>query len=338
MISVVIPFYNEAGNLWPLYRRLKPVLEEIAPNHEIIFVNDGSKDQSGEEANSIARQDLAVSIVHFRKNFGKANALTAGFKRVKGDLTMMMDADLQDQPEEAHKLIARLSEGFDLVTGWKRVRHDPIHKTAPSKLFNRTVSKAYGLDIHDFNCGFKVMITSVAKDIRLYGDFHRFIPVLASDLGYLVAECPVEHAPRTVGVSKYGGKRLVTGLLDFMATLVVTKFFHKPTQFFGGLALRLMFLGFVVGVGLLAFGSHLRPLWILSSTLVLGGLQILTIGLLGELVVSSLRRSNPVMETAAPIVVAASQLEHAVVEIPERSHRTNGKVAVGVRGQIELKG
>ncbi|HWD39875.1 MAG TPA: glycosyltransferase family 2 protein [Fimbriimonas sp.] len=309
-LSVVIPFYNEEENLHPLHTRLKMVLLSLAPDHEIIFVNDGSRDDSVAKVLEICAKDSRVTLIDFRRNFGKASALAAGFQRAHGDLVLMMDADLQDQPEELYKLTDKMSEGYDLVTGWKRVRHDPIHKTWPSKLFNRTVSKSFGLKLHDFNCGFKVMTSQVAKQLRLYGDFHRFIPVLASDLGYTVAECPIEHAPRMHGISKYGGKRLVTGLLDFWATVVVTKSFHKPMQFFGKLGLRVLALGAIVGLYLAANslgpeGAHLRPLWMVFAMFVLGGLQILTFGLLGELIVNSLRRSHGNPEIAQPKIINA---------------------------------
>lgn len=297
MMSVVIPLLNEVDSLAELYRRLKDSLATVAPNHEIIFVDDGSRDGSFERLKEFWREDRNVSVIRFRRNFGKAAALSAGFQRVRGDIVTIMDADLQDQPEELPRLIAKMDEGYDLVTGWKFRRHDPLNKTLPSKLFNGTVSRYFNIKIHDFNCGFKIMRASVAREITLYGDMHRFIPVLAADRGYRVAECVVEHAPRVHGVSKYGAKRLITGLLDFLSTMLTTRFLNKPMQFFGGLGLLTSMAGMGVGLWLLietliGNGGHLRPLWVVMALLVLGGIQIICVGLLAELLVKVTNREN----------------------------------------------
>jgi len=299
MMSVVIPLLNEVDSLIELYHRLKTSLKTSAPSHEIIFVDDGSRDGSFEKLKDFWHSDPCVSVIRFRRNFGKAAALSAGFQRVRGDIVTIMDADLQDQPEELPRLIAKMDEGYDLVTGWKFKRHDPINKTLPSKLFNGTVSKYFNIKIHDFNCGFKIMRASVAREITLYGDMHRFIPVLAADRGYRVAECVVEHAPRVHGVSKYGAKRLVTGLLDFMSTILTTRFLNKPMQFFGGVGLLTSVSGLGVGVFLLVEtmignGGHIRPLWVIMALLILGGIQMICLGLLAELLVKvSNRPINP---------------------------------------------
>ncbi len=289
-MTVVIPLLNEAENLDLLYTRLKDVLVDIAPNHEIIFVDDGSTDGSRKILLRLYEVDRSINLILFRRNFGKAAALSAGFKRSLGDIVVMMDADLQDQPEELPKLIERLDEGYDLVTGWKKRRHDPLGKTLPSKLFNGVVSRYFKLKIHDFNCGFKVMKGAVARDITLYGDFHRFIPVLAAEAGFHVTECPVEHAPRLHGKSKYGIKRLFTGFLDFGSTILVTRFLNKPLQFFGSLGGATFLVGLLVGgylsvLTMLGQGGHIRPLWVVCAILLLGGAQILFTGLIGELIV-----------------------------------------------------
>jgi len=294
-MSVVIPLLNEVDSLDDLYSRLKAALDQYAPNHEIIFVDDGSRDGSFDKLRGFWNEDPCVSVISFRRNFGKAAALNAGFQRVRGDIVMIMDADLQDQPEEMPRLIDKMDEGYDLVTGWKFKRHDPIHKTLPSKLFNGTVSRYFNIKIHDFNCGFKIMRASVAKDITLYGDMHRFIPVLAADRGYRVAECVIEHAPRVHGVSKYGAKRLITGLLDFLSTVMTTRFLNKPMQFFGGFGLLTSFLGVLVGLyllveTLLGAGGHIRPLWVVMAVLILGGIQLICMGLLAELLVNVTNR------------------------------------------------
>lgn len=296
-VSVVIPLLNEVDSLDDLYRRLKAALNDCAPAHEIIFIDDGSRDGSFDKLQGFWRNDPSISVIRFRRNFGKAAALSAGFARVKGDLVVMMDADLQDQPEQLPRLIAKLDEGYDLVTGWKEKRHDPLNKTMPSKLFNGTVSRYYQLDIHDFNCGFKIMRAAVAQDLRLYGDLHRFIPVLAAERGFRVTECAVEHAPRVHGVSKYGAKRLITGLLDFIATILTTRFTQKPMQFFGGIGLTVSAVGILMALflgveTLIGAGGHLRPLWIVMSVLLLSGLQIACTGLLAEMMTSQTHRSG----------------------------------------------
>ena len=289
-LCVVIPLKDEEESIDELYRRLKAVLTVDAPNHEFIFVDDGSSDSSRSRLLSLFDFDQSVSLILFRRNLGKAAALSAGFKRTHADVVVMMDADLQDQPEEMHLLIAKLDEGYDLVTGWKQKRHDPLGKTLPSKLFNGVVGRYFKLNIHDFNCGFKAMRGDVARELTLYGDFHRFIPVFASELGYQVAECVVEHAPRVHGKSKYGMKRLVTGFLDFASTILVTRFLKKPFQFFGPLGGLMLLAGIGVGIylgvlTLLGEGGHIRPLWVVCAILLLGGTQVMFTGLIGELIV-----------------------------------------------------
>lgn len=300
-LSVVIPMYNEEENLDNLYRRLKAELVKTAPNHEMIFVDDGSRDHSFEKAFNLWQQDSDVVVLKLRQNSGKAAALMAGFAQVSGDLVLMMDADLQDQPEELPRLIAKMDEGYDLVTGWKFKRHDPIHKTLPSKLFNKTIANHYNLQIHDFNCGYKLMTANVARSLKIYGDYHRFIPVLAANNGFRVAEQVVEHAPRVAGVSKYGAKRLVTGMLDFWSSIIVTRFRNKPLQFFGAYGLVLMVLGTISAIDLgLSYifnhDGHFRPMWVVMSLFFLGGLQLISTGLLGELMIGLQNRNDGLFE------------------------------------------
>jgi len=302
-MTFVIPLYNEEGSLPELYRRIKSAAVDYAPNHEIIFIDDGSRDASFASLLEFWRKDQSVIVLRFRRNQGKAAALTAGFDRASGDIVVMMDADLQDQPEEIPLLISKLDEGYDLVTGWKQKRHDPLNKTLPSKLFNGTVSRYFKLDIHDFNCGLKVMRTPVARSLQIYGDFHRFIPVLAASKGFRVTECAVEHAPRVHGVSKYGAKRLITGMLDFMSSILVTRFYHKPLQMFGGLGLSIVGVGIWIGLyllveSILGGAAHLRPLWIVMSVLFVAGAQVICTGLLGELLVSAIHRKNSLYDIA----------------------------------------
>ena len=296
MLSVVIPLLNEEDSLDALYGRLKAELTKVAPNHEIFFVDDGSRDGSLAKLVQFFKQDPSVHVLSFGNNFGKAAALAAGFKRLNGQYVMMMDADLQDQPEEMLKLIRKLDEGYDLVTGWKQVRHDPIHKTLPSKLFNRKVGRTFNLNIHDFNCGFKLMRAEVARNMRLYGDFHRFLPVLAQTAGYRVAEVPIEHAPRIHGYSKYGAKRLITGLLDYWALVAVTKFYYRPMQFFGNFAIRCAGIATLFAIYALATSHgnyHLRLVWVLAAIFAIGSAQLVAIGLVAEMLINGTRRVAP---------------------------------------------
>ena len=300
-LSVVIPMYNEEDNLDNLYTRLKAELDRTAPNHEMIFVDDGSRDRSFEKAFDLWQQDSSVVALKLRQNSGKAAALMAGFAQCSGDLVLMMDADLQDQPEELPRLIGKMDEGFDLVTGWKFKRHDPIHKTLPSKLFNKTIANHYDLQIHDFNCGYKLMTANVARSLKIYGDYHRFIPVLAANNGFRVAEQVVEHAPRVAGVSKYGAKRLVTGMLDFWSSIIVTKFRNKPLQFFGAFGLTLLILGAAAGIDLgISYATdhtaHDRPMWVMMALFLLSGMQVIGIGLLGELMIGLQNRKDGLYE------------------------------------------
>ncbi len=298
MLSVVIPLLNEEENLPALYTRLKAALNQFAPRHEILFVDDGSRDGSYAGLVSFWNQDPTVTVLRFRRNFGKAAALSAGFERVRGDIVLMMDADLQDQPEELPKLVAKMDEGYDLVTGWKQRRHDPLNKTLPSKLFNGTVSRYYKLKIHYFNCGLKIMRAAVAKEIRLYGEFHRFIPVLAANKGYRVTECVIEHAPRLHGVSKYGAKRLVTGMYDFCSSILLTKFLQKPMHLFGTLGLIALLLGMLTGSytllqTILGQAANARALWIMTAIFLIGGVQTFCMGLIAEMLTHATYHSTP---------------------------------------------
>ena len=339
MLSFVIPLFNEEDSLADLYARIKASAARFAPNHEIIFVDDGSRDTSYPKLKALWHKDPCVSVLHFRRNQGKAAGLSAGFSRVRGQYVVMMDADLQDQPEEIPAMIACMDKGFDLVTGWKQRRHDPLNKTLPSKLFNGTVSKYFKLDIHDFNCGLKIMKADVAKDITLYGDFHRFIPVLAAAQGYKVTECVVEHAPRVHGVSKYGAKRLITGMLDFTTTILVTKFYHKPLQMFGPIGLG----SFVAGIGaalvaliaeLFSHSATFQALWSIAVVLMLGGGQIFCTGLMAELFINAGQRksaSAPVQEELEPRGGSLPVTDAAPVH-------TNGHRADVHHGDLSLAG
>jgi len=213
-LSMVIPLFNEEESIGILYKKLVEVLEKIDKSFELIFVDDGSTDNSADIINTIHQQDGKVKVIKFNTNMGKAKALSRGFEIAIGEIVFTMDADLQDDPEEIPNFLAKLDEGFDLVSGWKKKRHDPLEKRIPSKLFNKTVSLVTGLNLHDFNCGFKAYKREILDEIEVYGDLHRYIPALAHWQGYRVGEIPVQHHAREFGKSKYGWERYFRGFFD----------------------------------------------------------------------------------------------------------------------------
>ncbi|HIE03969.1 MAG TPA: glycosyltransferase [Candidatus Latescibacteria bacterium] len=296
-ISVVIPLFNERRSLRELYLRLREVLEDIGRSWEIIFVDDGSTDGSFLELKAIHGEDPRVRAFRFRRNYGKAAALDMGFREAQGKIIVTMDADLQDLPEEVPKLIAKLEEGYDLVSGWKRHRKDPISKRLPSKIFNWTISKLTGLPLHDINCGLKAYRKDVVRDLSVYGHLHRFLPVLASRQGYRVGEVEVAHHPRRYGRSKYGPGRFVHGFLDLMTVLMLTKYLTRPLHLFGGAGLAFSAVGFCINSYLVylkfRYGSLMGryPLLWLGILLMVVGVQLFSTGLLGELILN-LRREG----------------------------------------------
>ncbi len=287
-ISVLIPVMNEEGNLDELYQRLSEELERIALPWEIVFVDDGSEDATWEIVTRLSESDPRVVGVRHRRNFGKARALANGFRIVRGDVVVTMDGDLQDDPAELPNFLSKLDEGYDLVSGWKQRRKDPLGKTAPSKLFNWTVRKSSGVPLHDFNCGFKAYRHDVTQSIRLYGELHRFTPVLANAEGFRIAELPVKHHARKWGSSKYGWSRLTKGFLDLFTVIFLTQYRQRPMHLFGLPGLLSMLLGVLAGIWLViekfAFNEAIgtRPLLMLSVLLVVIGAQFFGLGLLGE--------------------------------------------------------
>ncbi|NBB81263.1 MAG: glycosyltransferase [Verrucomicrobia bacterium] len=291
-LSVVIPVYNEEASLPELVRRLLPVLAKEAPDSaEVVFIDDGSTDASWTRIRELqkAHPEVVCGLRH-RRNFGKAAALSQGFRAARGKCIITMDADLQDQPEEIPRLLAALSEDVDLVSGWKRRRQDPLDKTLPSKIFNFIARKLSGLPLHDMNCGFKAYRAEVAKGVKLYGELHRFIPILANAEGYRVAEVAVDHQRREHGRSKYGATRMIKGALDLLTTVVLTRYLRRPAHFFGGLGL----LVGISGLGILAYlsigwflgykGIGTRPLFFFGILGTLLSAQLVSLGILAELV------------------------------------------------------
>jgi len=289
-ITVLVPVLDEAGTVEELAQRVATTLESLGRSFEIIFVDDGSRDGTPDRILAARERDSRIKLVRLRRNFGKAAALTAGFDRSLGELVLTMDGDLQDDPEEIPRLLEHLEQGsFDLVSGWKRDRKDPISKRAPSRLFNWVTRKLAQVDLHDFNCGFKLYRREVLEQVPVYGEHHRYIPVLASRRGFRVGEIAVRHHPRRSGVSKYGWDRLYKGLLDLLTVLFITKYTRRPLHLFGVIGLLSFGAGFAIDAWLAflwAFrGEALsqRPLLFLGVLLMLAGLQVLTTGLLAEM-------------------------------------------------------
>ncbi len=251
VISVVIPLYNEEGSLPELGKRLEEELVKlVGDRYEVIFVDDGSTDTSYEVLRRLHRQNHRFHAIRFRTNYGKAAALAIGFDRVRGQFVFTMDADLQDDPKELKDLLDKLKSGYDLVSGWKRERHDPWHKTLPSKFFNTVVQKVTGLDIHDFNCGLKVYRREVLSTLNVYGEMHRYLPAQAHWEGFRVTELPVQHHPRKHGVSKYGMSRLVKGFLDLLTLVLTTKYARRPLHVFGSVGVIIAAIGFLIDLWL----------------------------------------------------------------------------------------
>lgn len=301
-LSFVIPVYNEEGNLSELHRRLTDVLAGIGLPYEIIFVDDGSSDGTWNLIRLLHTQDDRVIALRHRRNFGKARALSHGFSVASGSAVVTMDGDLQDDPDEIYKFIDTLNNGYDLASGWKQRRQDPLGKTAPSKVFNWTVRKVTGVQLHDFNCGFKAYRIDAARSIRLYGELHRFTPVLANAEGFRIAEIPVKHHPRTWGQSKYGWSRLVKGFLDLLTVFFLTEYRQRPMHLFGLPGLLSAIIGIFIGMVLtferivLDHQIGTRPLLMLSVLLVVLGAQFFGLGLLGEFLAHG---SNEPRENAA---------------------------------------
>ena len=294
MISVVIPLHNESESLRTLHAELAGKFEENAHGTaEFIFVDDGSKDDSWDVLRSLSAQDPRVRAIRFRRNFGKSAALTAGFESANGEIIFTLDGDLQDDPAEIPKFLAKLDDGFDVVSGWKRRRYDPWHKVYPSRVFNAMVSRLTGCRLHDHNCGFKAYRRLVLDEIGIYGELHRFIPVLAHARGFQVGEIEVNHRTRKFGSSHYGIARFVKGLLDLITVRFLTRFSQRPLHVMGAIGLGLLLIG---GVGMLILalmwldpanrpiGS--RPLLIYSVAALVVGTQLLSLGILAELVTS----------------------------------------------------
>lgn len=288
-LTLVIPLLNEEESLRPLMEKIRGTLNKSNLTYEVLFIDDGSTDGSMQVLEELHAAHPEVRVIQFRRNFGKAAAYTAGFKQASGKFVITMDADLQDDPDEIPNLLAKLDEGYDLVSGWKKKRFDPMGKTLPSKFFNWVTGQVSGIKIHDFNCGLKAYRNEVVKDVRVFGELHRYIPVLANLEGYRVGEIPVQHHPRQFGVTKYGWSRLLKGFLDLLTVMYIGKYMGRPLHLFGTMGLIFGILGMGVNCFIASLWlqtgtiQNRHPLLTLGVLLTVLGVQFICTGLLADM-------------------------------------------------------
>jgi len=292
-ISVVVPVYNEKESLPELMKGISETLDRCGKTYEAVFVDDGSSDSSFDELRSLhALYRGRVKAIRFSRNCGKSAALSAGIAEAEGNVIITMDADLQDDPAAIPDMTAKLDDGWDVVSGWKKVRHDPFGKTFPSKIWNLLTSTVSGLKLHDFNCGFKAYRRDAAKNLDIYGERHRYLPALAHWDGCRVTEIPVPHRPRKFGKSKYGAWRMFNGAMDMITLLFLKRYMKSPMHFFGILGMLLI----TIGVGVLGYfgvewaltgAMRIRPLTLLAVGAMITGVQFISIGLIGEMITNS---------------------------------------------------
>jgi glycosyltransferase involved in cell wall biosynthesis len=306
-VSVVIPAYNECESLPDLIPQVNDVLCKTGKEFEILIINDGSTDGTNQTCRDIILHYPGVKMVEMLTNGGKALALQAGFQTAKGEIVITMDGDLQDDPFEIPRFIEKIEGGCDVVVGWKKVRKDPLEKTLPSRLFNKVTSTMVGLDLHDYNCGFKAYRRYALRGLNLYGDMHRFIPAILFKQGFKISEIAIEHHPRKFGKSKYGIERYVRGFLDLMTILFLTNFKTRPLHLIGGIGLWFLTIGMVIDlylVGLWFGGKSIgdRPLLTLGTLLIIVGVQTILNGLLAEMLNSMLSTRTDVLSRIRQIV------------------------------------
>ena len=297
-LSILIPLLNEEDSLTELYEKITTTLTESGKSYEIVFIDDGSSDQSFKVLENLSRVDSRLRVYQFRKNYGKSAALACGFEVVRGKYVITMDADLQDDPVEIPRLIAQLETGYDLISGWKKKRHDPFIKRNTSKLFNRVTAWISGVKLHDFNCGLKAYRCEVVKEIQIYGQLHRFIPALAHWQGFKVGELAVKHHPRKHGKTKFGPFRFAAGLLDLFTVVFLNKFKKRPLHLFGSFGVFTLLIGIIINLYLAIekiFANKIlsnRPLLFLGVLLVIVGIQFISMGLLGEMITETQKRKS----------------------------------------------
>jgi glycosyltransferase involved in cell wall biosynthesis len=287
--SVIVPLFNEEESLKELHHQIRSTFNRINARYEIIFVDDGSTDSSFKVLRDLRGSDRHIQVIRFRRNFGKSAALAVGFEKAVGDIVITMDADLQDDPAEIPALARKIGDGYDLVSGWKKRRKDPISKTIPSKFFNSVTSMMTGIKIHDFNCGLKAYRRDVVKNVKVYGELHRYVPVLAHWEGFRVGELPVQHRPRKYGKTKFGLGRFWKGFLDLITTLFITRYLKRPMHLFGLWGLLAITIGVMIDgwltiewfLGLTSLSN--RPLFLAGFVIIIVGIQFMSVGLLGEM-------------------------------------------------------
>jgi glycosyltransferase involved in cell wall biosynthesis len=289
-LSVVVPVLNEREGLRDLLAELERACDSMGGPWEVIFVDDGSTDGTGELLETIAAEHPGVRVVRLRRNFGKSAAISAGFDHSSGEVVVTIDGDGQDDPSEIPALVAKLDEGYQLVSGWKRDRQDPPIRRWASRLFNGVTARLSGVRLHDFNCGLKAYRGDTARSLRIYGELHRYIPVLAVQRGWRVTEMPVHHRPRKHGRSRFGFERYARGPFDLLTVLFIGRYQYRPLHLFGGVGVALMLVGLVISayLAVLRFQGEAigdRPLLLLGALLIVVGIQLLTFGLLGQMFV-----------------------------------------------------
>jgi len=296
-LSIVIPAKDEEESLPLVVARIMAAAATSGQTlRDIVLVDDGSRDNTWRVMAELAADNEVIQAIRLRRNFGKATALMVGVGACRGDVIITMDADLQDDPDEIARFVETLDCGYDLVSGWKKERHDPLNKTVPSRLFNKVTAAISGVDLNDFNCGFKAYRREIFDAIQLYGELHRYVPVLANALGYRIAEIPVRHHPRRFGTSKYGVARYLRGFLDLLTVILITRFAYRPGHLFGGIGSVLaasgsLALGYLIALKLLTGASiGNRPLLLLGVLAVIVGMQLILFGMLAELIIHRTQR------------------------------------------------
>jgi len=301
LVSVVIPLLNEEESLPELSLLLESELRRLAGSKwEVWFIDDGSTDKSFETIREIHQRNHRFKAIRFRRNYGKSAALAVGFRLVRGKYVATMDADLQDDPKELENLLRKIKEGYDLVSGWKKKRYDPISKTVPSKLFNFVTSLASGVKLHDFNCGLKMYRREVVKTVKVYGEMHRYIPALAHWEGFRVTELPVSHQPRKYGKTKFGLSRFVNGFLDLLTVLLTTRYIKRPLHFFGAMGSFIALIGLIINLYLtiewMLGNTYLsnRPLALFGIGMIIVGVQFISTGLIAELITKNMNETQSI--------------------------------------------
>ncbi|MCO6457983.1 MAG: glycosyltransferase family 2 protein [Pirellulaceae bacterium] len=353
MLSTVIPVYNEVDSLAPLHEELSRVARREGYELEMVFVDDGSTDGSWDQIELLAARDPRIQAIRFRRNFGKAAALSAGFAAARGELVLTLDADLQDDPHEIPRFLEAMGQGLDVVSGWKQVRHDPWHKVLPSRVFNWLVGRLTGVRLHDHNCGFKCYRREIFDEVRLYGELHRFVPVLAAARGWKVGEIVVNHRPRSFGKSKYGVSRIVKGFLDLLTVYFLTGFEQRPQHLLGSAGLLFFCLG---GFGLVALtvvwsllrldGNpendihlHQRALFYYSIVAVLLGGQLISIGILAEMITAFMGRERATYSVSRRIEPARHVRPPAAEDGPAQDGRTqDGRTSAADTSALAAEG